>query len=231
MGAISTTPEDNVLHDYKLDHWNISHVTKGQHIAVLIWSNYCSVKSLLPYVMGPLQPMRPTRWPSVKFLLWKNVNFCDLYIVFNTFNTSYQIRSGKCQIWVYLPNSIHIMTIVNTQKDASADLFFFYFVLYFVGCCCFAFFNWMEQINLFTQILMVSYQKGPIRQAYAWQIGPFWQDTLAMIAWIIKDSAVSLDMAIYYNMTVWILAGSYISFTIAAGLIRLHMPGVKKSRV
>ena len=34
-----------------------------------------------------------------------------------------------------------------------------------------------------------------------------------------------------YNMTVWILAGNYISFTIAAGLIRLHMPGVKKSRV
>ena len=30
---------------------------------------------------------------------------------------------------------------------------------------------------------------------------------------------------IHYNMTVWI------SFTIAAGLIRLHMPGVKKSRV
>ena len=35
----------------------------------------------------------------------------------------------------------------------------------------------------------------------------------------------------YYNMTLWILAGNYISFTIAAGLIRLHMPGVKKSRV
>ena len=35
----------------------------------------------------------------------------------------------------------------------------------------------------------------------------------------------------YYNMTVWILAGNYIGFTIAAGLIRLHMPGVKKSRV
>ena len=34
-----------------------------------------------------------------------------------------------------------------------------------------------------------------------------------------------------YNMTVWILAGNYISFTIAAGLIRLHMPGDKKSRV
>ena len=36
---------------------------------------------------------------------------------------------------------------------------------------------------------------------------------------------------VYYNMTVWILAENYISFTIAVGLIRLHMPGVKKSRV
>ena len=35
----------------------------------------------------------------------------------------------------------------------------------------------------------------------------------------------------YYNMTVWIVAGIYISFTIAAGFIVLHMPGVKKSRV
>ena len=26
----------------------------------------------------------------------------------------------------------------------------------------------------------VSCQKGPTRQAYAWQIGPFWQDTLEM---------------------------------------------------
>ena len=32
-------------------------------------------------------------------------------------------------------------------------------------------------------------------------------------------------------MNVWILAGNYISFTIAVGLIRLHMPGVKKSHV
>ena len=25
---------------------------------------------------------------------------------------------------------------------------------------------------------MVSCQKGPTRHAYAWQIGPFWEDTL-----------------------------------------------------
>ena len=35
----------------------------------------------------------------------------------------------------------------------------------------------------------------------------------------------------YYDMTVWILAGNYISFIIAVGLIRLHMPSVKKSCV
>ena len=27
-------------------------------------------------------------------------------------------------------------------------------------------------------IMMVSSQKGPSRHAYAWQIGPFWQDTM-----------------------------------------------------
>ena len=41
----------------------------------------------------------------------------------------------------------------------------------------------------------------------------------------------TINYEINYNMTVWILAGNYISFTIAAGLIRLHMPGIKKSRV
>ena len=29
-------------------------------------------------------------------------------------------------------------------------------------------------------ISRVSSQKGPTRHAYAWQIGPFWQDTLGM---------------------------------------------------
>ena len=28
---------------------------------------------------------------------------------------------------------------------------------------------------------MVSCQKGPTGHAYAWQIGPFWQDTLNLI--------------------------------------------------
>ena len=32
-------------------------------------------------------------------------------------------------------------------------------------------------------ISMVSCQKGPTRHAYAWQVGPFWQDTLDM--WIV----------------------------------------------
>ena len=31
------------------------------------------------------------------------------------------------------------------------------------------------------EISMVSCQKGPTRHAYAWQIGPFWQDTLDLL--------------------------------------------------
>ena len=30
----------------------------------------------------------------------------------------------------------------------------------------------------------MSYQKGPTRHAYAWQIGPFWQDTLELLTQI-----------------------------------------------
>ena len=33
-------------------------------------------------------------------------------------------------------------------------------------------------IHYMHMILMVSCQNGPTRHAYAWQIGPFWQDTL-----------------------------------------------------
>ena len=32
-------------------------------------------------------------------------------------------------------------------------------------------------------ISRVSRQKGPTRHGYAWQIGPFWQDTLDIINW------------------------------------------------
>ena len=33
---------------------------------------------------------------------------------------------------------------------------------------------------------MVSCQKGPTRHAYAWQIGPFWQDTLELLNAVIQ---------------------------------------------
>ena len=34
---------------------------------------------------------------------------------------------------------------------------------------------------------MVSCQKGPTRHAYAWQMGPFWQDTLEFIIGLSKS--------------------------------------------
>ena len=34
-------------------------------------------------------------------------------------------------------------------------------------------------------ISRVSCQKGPTHHAYAWQIGPFWQDTLDMENWFV----------------------------------------------
>ena len=37
---------------------------------------------------------------------------------------------------------------------------------------------WNLNLFDFTFMSIVSCQKGPTRHAYAWQIGPFWQDTL-----------------------------------------------------
>ena len=42
------------------------------------------------------------------------------------------------------------------------------------------------------QTSMVSYQKGPTRHAYAWQIGPFWQDTLDV--WLLSVATGSKIM-------------------------------------
>ena len=36
---------------------------------------------------------------------------------------------------------------------------------------------------------MVSCQKGPTHHAYAWQIGPFWQDTLDLQHVVLHDFA------------------------------------------
>ena len=64
--------------------------------------------------------------------------------------------------------------------------------------------------------------RGPVTSPHKWPV------TRKMFPF---DDVIMTGLNLYYNMTVWILAGNYISFTIAAGLIRLHIPGVKKSRV
>ena len=45
---------------------------------------------------------------------------------------------------------------------------------------------------------MVSYQKSPTCHAYAWQIGPFWQDTLDFMGctWVVKPRAVVCKLTI-----------------------------------
>ena len=40
---------------------------------------------------------------------------------------------------------------------------------------------------------MVSCQKGPTCHAYAWQIGPFWQDTLDMHVFKFHTNMISFD--------------------------------------
>ena len=52
---------------------------------------------------------------------------------------------------------------------------------------------------------MVSCLKGPTRHAYAWQIGPFWQDTLELYVWrytecccLFTNIFICLIMKIYF---------------------------------
>ena len=47
---------------------------------------------------------------------------------------------------------------------------------------------------------MVSCQKGPTRHAYAWQIGPFWQDTLEV--WDI-DKTVNSQRTLHTSPSFW----------------------------
>ena len=47
------------------------------------------------------------------------------------------------------------------------------------GCSMGCFVGWKPVFYL-SHNSMVSCQKGPTRHAYAWQIGPFWQDTLEL---------------------------------------------------
>ena len=86
----------------------------------------------------------------------------------------------------------------------------------FLYCCCFC---------LFLFLFPIIKRKWPQYTESVWWPMVKWRLNLYQPSMIFRSRVTN------YNMTVWILAGNYTSFTIAAGLIRLHMPGVKKSRV
>ena len=71
---------------------------------------------------------------------------------------------------------------------------------------------------------MVSCQKGPTHHAYAWQIGPFWQDTLELFdvlriqhmgitgltnMWLL---AVDVRVRNDYNSTAWLSGSMNVDF-------------------
>ena len=65
---------------------------------------------------------------------------------------------------------------------ASPPRWFYVFLEYHVIFVRFCLANNERQMAI-TYKLMVSCQKGPSRHAYAWQIGPYWQDTLVFKVW------------------------------------------------
>ena len=52
-----------------------------------------------------------------------------------------------------------------------------------------------------THISRVSCQKGPTRHAYAWQIGPFWQDTLDIAVRRLVTWCPACSMSLSFTMT------------------------------
>ena len=48
-------------------------------------------------------------------------------------------------------------------------------------------------------ISRVSCQKGPTRHAYAWQIGPFWQDTLDIYPVLYTHSSIGGNISCAYD--------------------------------
>ena len=53
--------------------------------------------------------------------------------------------------------------------------------------------------NMLMLISRVSCQKGPTRHAYAWQIGPFWQDTLDILIKLSIHPSICLWTQSRYN--------------------------------
>ena len=52
-------------------------------------------------------------------------------------------------------------------------------------------------------ISRVSCQKGPNRHAYAWQIGPFWQDTLEMAHYMPYVVEINDDLTSVYKRVIY----------------------------
>ena len=65
--------------------------------------------------------------------------------------------------------------------------------------------------NLLKKILTVSCQKGPTRHAYAWQIGPFWQDALDIPSTFQVQLTLKLlkywvsNWFLLFNTCIWLL--------------------------
>ena len=57
--------------------------------------------------------------------------------------------------------------------------------------------------NIFQHKSMVSCQKGPTRHAYAWQIGPFWQNTLEVWSHYMEGAEPILK-GLISRKTIWI---------------------------
>ena len=96
------------------------------------------------------------------------------------------LLSGKCSSWISAPSnfhitgslSLHVLWNFSHETELSwKNQAFCFLNKQLVSCEYLS----LSVLNLKIQLRhksLVSCQKGPTCHAYAWQIGPFWQDTL-----------------------------------------------------
>ena len=101
---------------------------------------------------------------------------CMTCIIVTSRTTCLQQSENKGNISAWIPLRISCNLILTIQIwSCNPNVIFILCNSRIWGILLSRDITWIS-IKVMTHISMVSCQKGPTRHAYAWQIGPFWQD-------------------------------------------------------
>ena len=143
-----------------------------------------SLYTILPTMDFVLLPWL-RQWPEecrtvINWVLWTCIRFLNsphrpvVETITNTYPSAVSIQS----LSVY-PTQLHANCLLEDCINTGS--FIMIMVLYVTMDLMIMVVQLGNASDLSILISMVSCQKGPTRHAYAWHIGPFWQDTLDML--------------------------------------------------